>query len=150
MRVPKNGRAPGCDEVHVAVTFDIRHIGAVSRHVETGCAADRAERPHRRVHAARNGCPCASEGLIVGSQLGGRHSDAPFVRSRLRASSVAQYVSTASAPARLMLSTLSSMARSRSIQPFAAAASIIEYSPDTWYAQTGTSLTAAASASTSR
>ena len=30
------------------------------------------------------------------------------------------------------------MARSRSIQPFAAAASIIAYSPETWYAHTGT------------
>jgi hypothetical protein len=46
--------------------------------------------------------------------------------------------------------TLSRMTRSRSIHPFAAAASIIAYSPLTWYAQTGTELIAATSDSTSR
>ena len=45
-----------------------------------------------------------------------------------------------------MLVTDSRTARSRSIQPFAAAASIIAYSPDTWYAATGTSLRSATSA----
>ncbi len=48
------------------------------------------------------------------------------------ASSTAQYVSTASAPARRMPRTDSITARLRSIQPWAAAASIIAYSPDTW------------------
>jgi len=43
----------------------------------------------------------------------------------------AKYVRMPSAPARLKASRLSSMARSPSIQPFCAAASIIEYSPDT-------------------
>ena len=42
-----------------------------------------------------------------------------------------------------MLSTDSSMARRRSIQPLTAAASIMAYSPDTWYAHTGTGLVAA-------
>ncbi len=42
------------------------------------------------------------------------------------------------------------MARSRSIQPFCAAASIIAYSPEIWYAQTGTLLVAATSARMSR
>ena len=46
--------------------------------------------------------------------------------------------------------TDSRMVRSRSIQPFRAAASTIAYSPDTWYAQTGTGLSRATSASTSR
>ena len=42
------------------------------------------------------------------------------------------------APARLMCSRDSSMTRSRSIQPRSAAASIWEYSPEIWYAATGT------------
>lgn len=48
------------------------------------------------------------------------------------ASSRAQYVSTMSAPARMMDVTVSAMARSRSSQPRWAAASTIAYSPDTW------------------
>ena len=54
----------------------------------------------------------------------------PDVQSR-RANSVAQYVSTMSAPARLIDVNNSLIARSRSIQPLAAAASTIAYSPDT-------------------
>ena len=57
------------------------------------------------------------------------------------------------APARRIDVSVSTMVRSRSIQPFAAAASTIAYSPDTWYAATGTSSRAASSAtrrSTSR
>ena len=44
-----------------------------------------------------------------------------------------------SAPARRMEVRVSTIARSRSIQPFAAAASTIAYSPETLYAATGTS-----------
>src|SRR5690606_29979064 len=55
------------------------------------------------------------------------------------ATSVAQYVRTMSAPALRIPVRVSRIARSRSIQPFAAAASIIAYSPETWYAATGTS-----------
>ena len=49
-----------------------------------------------------------------------------------------------------MPSTDSVTAARRSIQPFAAAASIIAYSPDTWYAATGTAEISATAASTSR
>src|SRR3954470_2453501 len=69
---------------------------------------------------------------------------------RVRATSVAQYVRTISAPARRIPVSVSRMARSRSIQPFAAAASTIAYSPETWYAATGTSDTSATARSTSR
>jgi hypothetical protein len=46
-----------------------------------------------------------------------------------RATSAAQYVRMMSAPARLMAVSDSMIARSRSIHPLAAAASIIAYSP---------------------
>ena len=55
-----------------------------------------------------------------------------------------------SAPARLMLVSVSSATVRRSIQPLAAAAAIIEYSPETWYAATGTGDTSAAARTTSR
>src|SRR5699024_5098022 len=72
-------------------------------------------------------------------------------RSRsLRATSTAKYVSTWSAPARWMPRTDSIIAASRSIQPFAAAAWIIAYSPDTWYAATGTGDMSATSRTMSR
>ena len=48
-----------------------------------------------------------------------------------RAASVAQYVAMIPAPARVTLVRTSVIARSRSIIPAAAAASTIEYSPDT-------------------
>ncbi len=44
----------------------------------------------------------------------------------------------------------STIALSRSIQPFSAAASIIAYSPEIWYATTGTSTASATLARTSR
>ena len=46
--------------------------------------------------------------------------------------------------------SVSKIARSRSIQPFSAAASTIEYSPEIWYATTGTSTTSATRARMSR
>jgi hypothetical protein len=47
------------------------------------------------------------------------------------------------APARRIAVSVSTMIRSRSSQPFAAAASTIAYSPLTWYAATGTGTAAA-------
>ena len=55
-----------------------------------------------------------------------------------------------SAPARLIAVRCSSATASPSIQPRSAAALIIAYSPDTWYAASGTSTSARASAITSR
>ena len=52
-----------------------------------------------------------------------------------------------SAPARTMAVTDSCAVARRSSQPRSAAAQIMAYSPDTWYAATGTSETAATSAS---
>jgi len=49
-----------------------------------------------------------------------------------RAASLAKYVNTKSAPARRMAISDSIIARSWSIQPFRAAAIIIENSPETW------------------
>ena len=48
------------------------------------------------------------------------------------AASTAQYVRMFCAPARLIPVSDSKIAWSRSIQPFSAAASIIEYSPEIW------------------
>src|SRR5699024_11701742 len=55
----------------------------------------------------------------------------------LWATSVAQPMRSASVPARVKAMSDSSMARSRSVAPAAAANSSIAYSPDTWYVQTG-------------
>ena len=54
------------------------------------------------------------------------------------------------APARRIDVSVSSIARSRSIQPLAAAASTIAYSPEIWYAATGTSTAARTAETTSR
>ncbi len=56
----------------------------------------------------------------------------------------------ACAPARRIEVSVSRIARSRSSQPFAAAASTIAYSPEIWYAATGMSTLDATAASTSR
>ena len=55
-----------------------------------------------------------------------------------------------SAPARRIEVRVSAIARSRSIQPFAAAASTIAYSPETLYAATGTSTASRTAGMTSR
>ena len=55
-----------------------------------------------------------------------------------------------SAPARRIEVSTSTMAASRSIQPLAAAASTMEYSPEMLYAATGTSTAARTACTTSR
>ena len=54
------------------------------------------------------------------------------------------------APARRIAVSVSRIARSRSTQPLAAAASTIAYSPLTWYALTGTCTASATRATMSR
>ena len=123
--VPQQGGSPRRDEIHVLAPRHIRDRRAVRRDDRQRRAADRSEGPHRRVHPARDdGAGTCGGGLVGESGIGGAH--ASFQRS---AASTAQYVSTASAPARTMAVRDSSIARSRSIHPCAAAASIIAYSP---------------------
>src|SRR4051794_1408023 len=92
----------------------------------------------------------APDALLLGRQPPdpglrfGRH------RRSHSATSAAQYVRMIEAPARRIEVRVSSTVRSRSIQPRAAAASTMAYSPDTWYAPTGTSTAAATAATTSR
>src|SRR5699024_5833486 len=83
----------------------------------------------------------APRSLVHGRQPAGRrHHRLPVAAvpgpaasaSRPWARSVAQWVRSASVPARLKAMRDSSMARSRSIAPAAAANSIIAYSPETW------------------
>ena len=106
-------------------------------------ATDRAERPHRRVRRHRGSRCCAAR-----EQL--RRSWTRRVTRASRPASRAKYVRMMSAPARLIAVTCSSATARPSIQPFAAAALTIAYSPDTWYAATGTSTSAAHRAMTSR
>src|SRR5262249_6421267 len=67
-----------------------------------------------------------------------------------RATSRAEWASTGRARARRIEVSVSVITRSRSIQPLAAAASTIAYSPDTWYAATGTGTASATWRTTSR
>src|SRR5262249_18737102 len=115
---------------------DVAALGASD---EVRGAADGAERAHRRVHATRDDCLGALEPRLVAL---GHHS--------LSASSRAKYVRMMSAPARLTAVMCSSATASPSIHPFSAAALIMAYSPDTWYAATGTSTSARTAAMTSR
>lgn len=87
----------------------------------------RAARPDRHPRAT-----ATTTHHRAGRRDGSRHR-------RRRAASVAQYVRIRSAPARRIEVSTSSIARSRSTQPLAAAASTIAYSPETLYAATGTS-----------
>lgn len=59
-------------------------------------------------------------------------SDIPLWAYSSLAASLAKYVTMKSAPARRMPRSDSSIARSRSSQPFSNAACSIEYSPETW------------------
>ena len=68
----------------------------------------------------------------IGATDPGMALPAEKFQRRRRAASTAQYVRTMSAPARRIEPRVSSITRSRSTYPAAAAASIIEYSPDTW------------------
>ncbi len=121
VRVAEQRGTPRADQVHVLAALDIRDVRATGRHEEPRCASDGAERADRRVDAAGDDRASARElGLVAHARFPSRIS---------RAASTAQYVRIASAPARRIATSDSSTARSRSIQPFALAASIIEYSP---------------------
>ena len=54
MGVAEDHRAPGADQVDVAVAIGIGEPTASRRGDEAGCAADGVERPHRGVHSARD------------------------------------------------------------------------------------------------
>ncbi len=104
---------------------DLRVLFGVPVVVEPGIT-ERVEPEQDPVRAHRSRGVRGS-GLLAGIRNRG-HQDS-FSQP---ASSEAQYVRTVSAPARLMPSTDSVMAPRRSIQPFAAAASIMAYSPEIW------------------
>src|SRR5690606_19951744 len=110
----------------------IRQVVAVAHLVPV-----RRSGPIRQVVAVAHLVPVRRSGPIT-------HRDSQV------AASAAQYVSTMSAPALVIEVSTSMTARSRSIQPRSAAASIIAYSPDTRYAATGTFDSSAAMPTTSR
>jgi hypothetical protein len=67
MNVAENHRAPRTDVVDIALAVRIPEIRALRALDEARRAADRAERTHRRVHAAGNGSLGAfEENLILG------------------------------------------------------------------------------------
>ena len=54
MRVPEDRRSPRSNVINVTVAIDIAHARARGVIDEKGFSADRAKRPHGRIHAARN------------------------------------------------------------------------------------------------
>ena len=67
MGVAEDRRAPAGDEVHVLAAIGIRHVRPAGRHEEPGRAADRAERAHGRVDAARHrGAGAVEESVVAG------------------------------------------------------------------------------------
>jgi len=61
IRVPENRCSPRLHVVDIATTVGVEQVGAFAPLGEERFAADRGERPHRRVHTARN----AREGPFV-------------------------------------------------------------------------------------
>src|SRR5258707_902690 len=115
--MPEDRRAPRLHVVEVLAAFGVDEIRAVGASDEERLAADRAERAYGRVDATRDA------GLR--SREPRRHQDA----CRSSATSRAKYVSTMSAPARLIASRCSSATAVPSIHPSCAAAFTIAYSP---------------------
>jgi hypothetical protein len=67
MHVAENHRAPGADVVDVAGAVRVPEVRALRANDKARRAADRAERPHRRIHAAGDGELGAFEqSLILG------------------------------------------------------------------------------------
>ena len=144
--VAQDGGAVGLDVVDVAVALDIGHVRPFAAHNEVRCPANGLERPHRRVDPS--GChatsaleerlvsfvsltsvPLISVPLISVPLISvGSRPQAP----RSSATSPAKYVSTKSAPARLMAPSCSSATALPSSQPRSAAALTMAYSPLTW------------------
>src|SRR5581483_9113946 len=122
-RRARRGGPPGHDPVDVAPAVHVLEAGTRAAADEHGLVEpDRPHGAHRRVDAARDERP----------------RPPPQLRPRLRrpaqrcgASSFAQYVTTTSAPARLIAVSDSSAAWRSSSHPPAAAAFTIAYSPET-------------------
>ncbi len=73
--VAQDRGTPAGDEVDVLAALDVGDVRALRRDEEARGAADRAERAHRRVHAA------GDDGLGAGEQLGvgeGVHAASPW------------------------------------------------------------------------
>jgi len=117
--MPEEERPEGHHPVDVALALDRLQVGALSAPDEERMVeSDRPHRPHRRVDPARY------QALGLPRQVGLR------LQSQA-ASSLAQYVTTKSAPAREIAVSDSIAACRSSSQPRAAAAFTIAYSPET-------------------
>ena len=117
--VPEEERPPGHDPVEQAPAVGVLEVRALAPpHEERLVQPDGAHRAHRRVDAARDQRP-----RPPGQLAAGPHSDG--------ASSLAQYVTIRSAPARRIAVSDSSAACRSSSHPRAAAAFTIAYSPET-------------------
>src|SRR5258706_204395 len=162
-RVSEDQRALALPEVGVTVALDIPHVRSFSAPDRVGSPANGTKRPHRRTDAAGDDARGALEHLhVVGEPesaaqrrlAAGRRTAVGVAEVghavSTSASSAARYVRMTSAPARFTAVICSSATAGPSIQPRAAAALIIEYSPDTWYAAMGTSTAARTRAITSR
>jgi len=139
--VSEEVRPVGLDVVDVRAAVRILEARAAARGREEGLPAHRGEGADGRAHAARH-CRLRppEERLRLrtgsGASPGGTPSRLPLhagspPSSIHRAASRAWYVSTKSAPARTIPVRISRTIRFSSIQPLAAAALTIAYSPDT-------------------
>src|SRR5262245_49367587 len=139
VRVPEEERPEGHHPVDEALAVDRLQVRALrAPHEERLVEPNRLHRADRRVDPARDQPLCLTR--QVGQDL----------QCCQPASSLAQYVTTKSAPARLIAVSDSVAAWRSSIQPFAAAALTIAYSPETLYAATGRSKRSRTARSTSR
>src|SRR5512140_2071805 len=103
MRMAQNHRTPGADVVNERIAIGVVELRSLSPGHKEWIPPHRPERADRRVHTARDD-PAGAFKQLVGTR--GLHYLPPFLCST-RAASFAKYVRIRSAPARLMLVSIS-------------------------------------------
>ena len=121
-----NHRTPRPNHVDILVTVDINNPRALALNEIPWRSTDRGKCSHRRTNSPWN---YFQSSFMPTLRLLRRFHTKLFFNSS--AASNAQYVQMTEAPARLTEESTSKIARSRSMEPWAAAASSMAISPET-------------------
>ena len=121
-----NHRTPRPNHVDILVTVDINNPRALALNEISWYSTDRGKCAHWRTHSTWDYFQCS---IMPALRLLRRFHTKLFFNSS--AASNAQYVQMTEAPARLTEESTSKIARSRSMQPWAAANSSMAISPET-------------------
>src|SRR3989338_1812743 len=151
MAMAEHQRPPAADEIKIAPAPGVHDFGPATLDQHHRLSVDLPERPDRTVDTSHQ----ILQSFLRSAECGVRSAECPGLgfriphsafrtalnrlhfSMRMRAASLAQYVMRMSAPARLIANSISHHAGRSAIQPRAAAAFTIAYSPLTLNAATG-------------